>query len=71
MMHESGQVARQKNPPGTANEGSNRKNGRRIQDPIVQVNKDRSTAQGKMDGKMAATRGSTTNAVHMYGQHGQ
>lgn len=46
FMHESGQVARQTKAPGTS-DGSSRKNGRRMQDPVVQVNKDKSAHHGK------------------------
>lgn len=71
MMHESGQVARHSKAPATASEGSNRKNGRRMQDPIVHMNKEKNLPQGKGEQKMAAHRGSGSNGVHGYGHPGQ
>lgn len=69
LMHESGQVARQTKAPGTS-DGSSRKNGRRVQDPVVQVNKEKNAPHGKAEQRAAASRGSGSNTGHGgYGGH--
>ena len=70
MMHESGQVAKHQKAPATA-DGSNRKNGRRMQDPVVQVNKEKNLPQGKGEQKITAHRGSGGNGSHGYNHPGQ
>lgn len=70
LMHESGQVARQTKAPGTS-DGSNRKNGRRMQDPVVQVNKEKNAQHGKGEQKAASNRGSGSTAGHGYGHSAQ
>lgn len=56
MMHASGQAAQAK--PGVPTDGSNRKGGRRAQEPNAQANKEKSSS-GREE-KPAAHRGSAT-----------